>query len=83
MAAIHNEREHQNKTHDTVNEKPLWRWLFIIRRELAEAEHGMSHDSQGRNHPLSEILQVAATCVACLEQHAKAFDANGAHHDLT
>lgn len=48
-------------------------WLLVIEKELAEAKeaatgHGKK-ERTGRNTTRAEILQIAAVCVAALEQH--------------
>ena len=48
-------------------------WLLIIEAELAEAKkaaiHGGFQTAQGRDSIRAEIVQIAAVCVAALQQH--------------
>jgi hypothetical protein len=48
-------------------------WLLVIRKELREAEEAATGHGKrfmtGRNSVRAEILQIAAVCVAALEQH--------------
>lgn len=44
-------------------------YLLIIRKELEEAEQGWMKNIEGKHSSLSEIKQIAAVCVACLQQH--------------
>lgn len=48
-------------------------WLLVIRKELREAEeaatgHG-KREKTGRNTVRAELVQIAATAIAALEQH--------------
>lgn len=51
----------------------LGAWIIIIEKELEEAKlaviHGGSKRAAGRDSIRSELVQVAAVCVAALEQH--------------
>jgi len=51
----------------------LGAWLIVIEKELDEAKdalvHGGSKTLKGRNSIRSELAQIAAVCVAALEQH--------------
>jgi hypothetical protein len=51
----------------------LGTWLIILEKELEEAKraavHGGSKETSGRNSIRSELVQIAAVCVAALEQH--------------
>lgn len=44
-------------------------WLLIMMKELDEAIEACIKPAEGRNNVISEIIQVAATAVACLEQY--------------
>lgn len=48
-------------------------WLFLIEAELQEAKMACIKGGEGRDHVLAEIVQVAALCCACLEQHGMNF----------
>lgn len=51
----------------------LGAWLIIAESELAEAKkalvHGGSKEAKGRDTIRAELVQLAAVCVAALEQH--------------
>lgn len=51
----------------------LGSWLIIIEKELDEAKdaaiHGGMKGRTGRNTVRAELVQIAAVCVAALEQH--------------
>lgn len=51
----------------------LGAWLIIAESELAEAKkalvHGGSKQAKGRDSIRAELVQLAAVCVAALEQH--------------
>jgi len=66
------EREHQTQKWGSIQDHPqsIPGYLLIMRKELEEAEQGWMKNAHGRSSVLSEILQVVATGVACLEQHA-------------
>lgn len=44
-------------------------WILIMEAELAEAKEALIKGGKGRDSVLSEITQVAAVALACLEQH--------------
>lgn len=48
-------------------------WLLIVEKELDEAKnaavHGGFQKATGRNSIRAELIQIAAVCVAALEQH--------------
>lgn len=44
-------------------------YLLIMRKELEEAEEGWMKNSNGRDSAMSEILQVVAVGIACLEEY--------------
>lgn len=65
--ALDRERHYQNlkwgpPEHDVAG------WLLIIESELAEAKQAWVK-GDGDLDALAEILQLAATAVACIEQH--------------
>lgn len=70
MAAIAREREFQDKKHGHPETNPhsIGAWLLVIEAELAEAKRACIKGGEGRDNAISEIVQIAATCVACLEQ---------------
>ena len=65
------ERNRQDAEWGTLEEKkkPLVGYLLIIRKELQEAEDGWMENLAGKHSALSELVQVAATAVAALEQY--------------
>ena len=74
--AIIQERAFQDNKYGPVNGSgghPLAAWLLIIRSELNEAmdavTHGGMQSTKGRDSVRAEIVQIAAVCVAALEQH--------------
>ncbi len=44
-------------------------WILLIEAELAEAKNALIKGGIGRDSVRSELVQVAALAVACLEQH--------------
>ena len=66
--AIKAERRYQDVVHGTIEENPhtVGEWLLIIESELTEAKHAWIH-GKGDVDALLEILQIAATAVACME----------------
>lgn len=44
-------------------------FLLIIERELQEAKDGWMKNKPQRHSAMSEIMQIAAVCVAAMEQH--------------
>lgn len=68
--AITRERAYQDKNHGTIHTNPhdVPGWILIVERELQEAKVAWV-ESNGDDAALAELLQVAATIVACLEQH--------------
>jgi hypothetical protein len=71
MAAIQREREFQDRKHGHPRDNPhsIGAWLLTIEDELAEAKKACIKGGTGRDNVVSEIIQIAALCIACLEQH--------------
>lgn len=71
IEAILKERQWQDKKHGVIEEHghTVGEWILIAERELAEAKEALLKGGTGRDRPLHELVQVAATCVAALEQH--------------
>ena len=69
--ALRFERCFQNDKHGTVQENPHTPggWLLLIEAELIEAKVALIKGGRGRDSWRQEVLQIAATCIACLEQH--------------
>lgn len=70
LTALDNERRYQDVAHGTIQAHPhtVREWLAIVEIELEEAKRAWA-ESQGDDACLAEMLQVAATCFACFEQH--------------
>lgn len=73
-AAVKREREYQDAKHGGVDTNPhsIGAWLLIVESELNEAKEAAIKGGEGRNNVISEIIQIAATCIAALEQHGVA-----------
>ena len=68
---IKQEREYQDFKWGTLDEKQqsLAGYMLVIRKELEEAENGWMKNKKGKHSALTELVQVAATAVACLQQY--------------
>ncbi len=82
-AVVHHlmeERMFQDLKHGSIEEEPHTPsgWLLLIEAELAEAKAAVIKGGMDRDSWRSEVLQVAALCVAALEQHGlvTGFDIN-------
>lgn len=71
LNAVVRERAFQDKKHGHPIDNPhtIGAWILVMEAELAEAKAACIKGGEGRNNVISEIIQVAATAVACLEQH--------------
>jgi NTP pyrophosphatase (non-canonical NTP hydrolase) len=71
VESLKQEREHQDKKWGSLEEKQqtLAGYMLVIKKELAEAEDGWMKNIEGKHSALSEIRQVAAVAIACLQQH--------------
>lgn len=67
--AIDVERKYQDDKWGVDKEQSLPGFLVVLRQELEEAERGWAKNLEGRHAPLNEIVQIAATAVACLEKY--------------
>ncbi len=69
--AMLRERDHQDQKHGPISTHghTLGEWIIIAEAELAEAKVALIKGGSGRNSLRSEIVQTAATLLACLEQH--------------
>lgn len=63
------ERQYQDEKWGSSKQQSLPGFFAILRAELAEAEHGWLKNLEGRHAPLNELVQLAATAVACLEKY--------------
>lgn len=71
FAAIREERGFQDLKYGSPETNPhsIGSWLLTIESELAEAKLACIKGGEGRDNVISEIVQIAALCVAALEQH--------------
>ena len=69
LVAIHRELEHQRQKWGKDKSQSLPGFLLILESELAEAKHGWMKNLEGRNSPLSEVVQIAAVALACLTRY--------------
>jgi hypothetical protein len=71
IVALSQERAFQDQKHGTIYEVPHTPggWMLLIKHELIEAENALIKGGMGRDSWRHEIVQVAALCIACLEQH--------------
>jgi hypothetical protein len=69
--AISAERKHQDGKHGPIDIAPHQKgtWTLLIEAELAEAKQALIKGGTGRDSWSHELIQVAALCVAALEQH--------------
>lgn len=66
--AIHIERRFQDKKHGPDGHT-IGGWLLILESELNEAKLAAIKPGNGRDNVIAEIVQIAAVCVAALEQY--------------
>ena len=69
-AVINGERDHQDRKWGTIDERPkeVGSWLTLLRAILTKAETEWA-TANVDDCALSEIRKLAATAVACMEQH--------------
>jgi hypothetical protein len=67
--AITAERKRQDEKWGADRQQSLAGYLLIVQAELNEAILGWIKNSLGKSAPLNELVQVAAVCVAALEQY--------------
>lgn len=69
IPAIARERDYQDSKYGPIETRPhtVGDWLVIIEAELDEAKRCWIKD--GDDSALLEILQVAATAAACMQEH--------------
>ncbi len=82
LVAIHRELEHQRQKWGKDKSQSLPGFLLILENELAEAKHGWTKNLEGRNSPLSEVVQIAAVPLACLVRYGTS-DSAVATTDIT
>lgn len=68
LLAVIEEREFQDKKHG-VEGHTLGAWALVIEAELDEFKLAIIKGGKGRDNVINELIQIAATCVAALEQH--------------
>lgn len=68
VLALKAEREYQKRKYGPDGHT-IGGWLLIIESELEEAKLAAIKPATGRDNVISEIIQIMATCCACLEQH--------------
>jgi len=67
--AIETERTYQDLKYPN-HPQSLPGFLLILQTEIQEAIDGwMEGKTEGRDAPLNEVLQIAATAVACMERY--------------
>lgn len=71
MAAIIEERQYQDNKWGSIEAHPhtVGEWILLIEDELNEAKRALIKGGTGRDSVISELVQVAALALACLEQH--------------
>lgn len=72
--AIEAERKFQDEKHGHPSKNPhsIGAWILIAEKELEEAKTACIKGAPGRDNVINELVQVAATIVACLQQHGVA-----------
>lgn len=70
---IRAERKHQDQKWGSLEEKQqsCAGYLLILEAEIKEAKEGWEKNKEGKHSALREIIQVAATAVACLQQYGE------------
>lgn len=67
---VDSERDYQDRKWGTIDQRPkqVGSWLTLMRTILTKAEMEWSH-TDGDHTALDEIRKLAATAIACMEQH--------------
>ena len=68
-AAVDKERNHQDDKWGANKPQSLPGFLMVLEKELQEAKDAWVKNVDGEHAPLNEIVQIAATAVACLEKY--------------
>lgn len=70
LAAIVEERAYQDRKHGHPDDNPhsMGAWALVIRKELEEFETAIIKGGMGRDNAINELIQIAASCAAALEQ---------------
>lgn len=82
LHALFTELKYQRSKWGADKPQSLPGFLLILESELREAKHGWIKNLDGRNAPLSEVVQIAAVALACLTRYGTTGSA-GATNDLT
>lgn len=71
IESLLDERKFQDNKWGTIQDHPhtVGEWILLIEAELAEAKEALIKGGTGRDSVLSEIIQVGALALACIEQH--------------
>lgn len=68
VEVVRDERTYQKaKWNDQAQSLPGF--LLILQKEINEAVEGWMKNKEGRDSPLHEVVQVAATAIACIERY--------------
>ena len=68
-SAINKERDHQDNKWGINKPQSLPGFLVVLEKELQEAKDAWVKNVEGEHAALNEIVQIAATAVACLEKY--------------
>lgn len=79
LNVILEERDFQDQKWGPIDENPhdLGTWLLLIESELDEAKLAAVKGGKGRNSVRNELVQVAALCIAALENHGLTSNGEG------
>jgi hypothetical protein len=69
LSAAYRELEHQRQKWGKDKSQSLPGFLLILECEVSEAKHGRMKNLEGRNSPLSKVVQIAAVALACLARY--------------
>lgn len=71
IVALSQERVFQDSKHGSIHQEPHTPagWMLLIEAELHEARNAVIKGGLGRDSWRHELVQVAALCIAALEQH--------------
>lgn len=71
VEVVRKEREYQEQKWGKDRPQSLAGFLLILQKEVNEAVDGWMKNSDGRDSPLNEVVQVAATALACIERYGE------------
>lgn len=68
---LEKERQSQDLKWGSLDEKhqTVAGYLLVLESELNEAKQGWMKNIDGKHSSLSEIVQIAAVAIACIQQH--------------